>query len=199
MYQFYNLFSVPHLSLRKEIIPCGSCYSKQAIHKLKYNTSSFSSQKYSSNEGNRDSKPENLEPWSHTISQLTYMGGKWLLHLNQMLGEKNYATYLVHVSHIKQPCKESLKEVRGEQRSDNMKLSRILCNIIQELEQITNIFLPQERASHTTESSKRKSLTPTKEATKPLFLYPMLEFANKFGITTFFFSNFTGKKRRRLI
>lgn len=65
--------------------------------------------------------------------------------------------YLVHVSHIKQPCKESLKEVRGEQRSDNMKFSGILCNIIQELEQITNIFLPQERASHTKEFSKRKS------------------------------------------
>lgn len=65
--------------------------------------------------------------------------------------------YLVHISHIKQPCKESLKEVRGEQRSDNMKLSGILCNIIQELEQITNIFLPQERASHTKEFSKRKS------------------------------------------
>lgn len=61
------------------------------------------------------------------------------------------SAYLVHLSHIKQPCKESLKEVRGGQRSDNMKSNGILCNIIQELEQITNIFLPQERASHTTE------------------------------------------------
>lgn len=68
-----------------------------------------------------------------------------------MLREKKMPVYLVHVSHIKQPCKESLKQVRGGQRSDNMKLSGNLHNIIQELEQITNIFLPQERASHTTE------------------------------------------------
>lgn len=59
--------------------------------------------------------------------------------------------YLVHISHIKQLCKESLKVVRGGQRSDNMKLRSILCHSIQEHKQITNIFLPQERAFHTTE------------------------------------------------
>lgn len=43
-----------------------------------------------------------------------------------------------------------------------MKPHGILCNISQEIEQITNFFLPQERASYTTEFQKGKSLTHTK-------------------------------------